>query len=249
MAAGPRSGANKDREGRKPQSAVVQNERAPAADELRAKAQRGGTLDNAPCGIIFSVSQTGPYSGAGSVVIRVAEQALPFLPPEGAAFKEGGLAMLTRWDPFAEIARLQDQMLRWGGTGDTSTSTTPRGGFAPPVDIFEDKDAFHLKVELPGLKTNDVHVNVENDVLTIQGERKLEREDNRHGYHRVECSYGSFARSFTLPKTVDGERLEAEMQDGILSVRIPKQPAPEPKRIAIKDGGGGARALKEGKSS
>ena len=156
--------------------------------------------------------------------------------------------MLTRWDPFAEIARLQDQMLmRSRGAGETSS--TYRGDFAPPVDIFEDKDAFHLRVELPGMKTEDVHVSVENGVLSVQGERKLERDDDRDGYHRIECSYGSFVRSFTLPKTVDGDRLEAEMRSGILSVRIPKQAAPEPKRIAVRDGGTGPRPMKDGKPS
>jgi HSP20 family protein len=143
--------------------------------------------------------------------------------------------MLTRWDPFAEIARLQDQMTRLFGTSGGEPQTY-RGGFAPPVDIFEDRDSFHLKVELPGMKSKDVHVNVENGVLTVQGERKLEREDKRDGYHRVERSYGSFTRSFSLPKTVDGEHLEAEMNDGVLSIRIPKQPAPEPKRVPIKEG-------------
>src|ERR1700734_2026389 len=111
--------------------------------------------------------------------------------------------MLSHWDPFEEIARLQDQVTRfWNAGGEVSTR---RGVFAPPVDIYEDKDAFHLKVELPGLKSNDVHVSVENGVVTIRGERKLEREDRHDGYHRIERSYGSFARSFTLPKTVDGE--------------------------------------------
>jgi HSP20 family protein len=144
--------------------------------------------------------------------------------------------MLTRWDPFEEMARLQDQMTRWLGTG---SETRPyRGAFAPPVDIFEDKDAFHLKVELPGMKASDVHISVDNGVLSIQGERKLEREDKREGYHRIERSYGTFTRSFTLPKTVAPDKLEAEMRDGVLALRIPKQPAQEPKRIPIREGGG-----------
>lgn len=155
--------------------------------------------------------------------------------------------MLTRWDPFAEIARLQDQMTRlWGNPAGESQAY--RSGFAPPVDIFEDKDAFHLKVELPGMKTEDVHVNVENGVLTVRGERKMEREDKREGYHRVECSYGSFSRSFSLPKTVDGDHLEAEMHDGILAIRIPKQPAPEPKRVPIKQGTA-PKQIQSGKAS
>jgi|HubBroStandDraft_6_1064221.scaffolds.fasta_scaffold147002_2 HSP20 family protein len=153
--------------------------------------------------------------------------------------------MITRWDPLGEIARLQDRMTRLWDTGVESQAYRP--GFAPPVDIFEDKDAFHLKVELPGMKTDDVHVHVENGVLTVQGERKLEREDNGDGYRRVECSYGAFARSFSLPKTVDGEHLEAEMANGVLAIRIPKQAAPEPKRVAIKEGS--AKQAKAGRPS
>jgi HSP20 family protein len=151
--------------------------------------------------------------------------------------------MLSHWDPFVEMARLQDQVTRlWTG----SEASTRRGVFAPPVDIYEDKDAFHLKVELPGVKSNDVHVSVENGLLTIRGERRLDQEDERDGYHRIERSYGSFARSFTLPKTIDGEHLDAEMRDGVLSVRLPKQAAPEPKRIPIREG---ARQMKPGSPS
>ena len=142
--------------------------------------------------------------------------------------------MLTRWDPFAEIARLQDQMTRWASG---SEAPSYQGGFAPAVDVFEEDKAFLVKAELPGLKPEDVHVTVENDVLTIKGERKLENEEKREGYHRIERSYGSFTRSFSLPKTLDSEHLEAEMKDGVLSVRLPKRTAPEPKKIEIKTGG------------
>ena len=143
--------------------------------------------------------------------------------------------MLTRWDPLAEIARLENQMNRLFGT--RKEAQMYREGFEPSVDIFEDKDAFHLKVELPGMKPDDVRVNVENGVLTLKGERKLEREDRRDGYHRIEGSYGAFSRSFSLPKTLDAGHLEAEMNDGVLAIHIPKQAAPEPKRIPIKEGG------------
>ena len=140
--------------------------------------------------------------------------------------------MLTRWDPFADIARLEDRMARWSGR-----EATPYGtGFAPAVDIYEEKDAILVKAELAGMKPEDVHVHVENGVLTIRGERKLEREHKAEGYHRIERSYGSFTRSFSLPNTVNGDAVEAEMSDGVLSVRIPKKAAPEPKRIAVKSG-------------
>jgi HSP20 family protein len=153
--------------------------------------------------------------------------------------------MLSHWDPFEEIARLQDQVTRlWNAGGEVSTR---RGVFAPPVDIYEDNDAFHLKVELPGMQSKDVHVSVENGVLTVRGERKLEKENERDGYHRIERSYGGFARSFTLPKTVNGEQLEAEMRDGVLSLRLPKQVAPPPRRIPIREDA--ARQMKPGSPS
>jgi HSP20 family protein len=152
--------------------------------------------------------------------------------------------MLTRWDPFAEIARLQDQMTRWVGT----ETPVHQAGFTPSVDVFEEDKAFLVKTELPGMKPEDVHVSVENDVLTIKGERKLENAEKRDGYHRIERSYGVFTRSFTLPKTLDAEHLEAEMQDGVLKVRIPKRAAPEPKRVEIKSGSA-AKPVKTGQPS
>jgi HSP20 family protein len=143
--------------------------------------------------------------------------------------------MMNRWDPFADIARLQDQLGRWSTGGREATT----GAFAPPIDICEEKNAIVVRAELPGLKAEDVHVNVENDVLTIRGERKFERDENRETYHRIERSYGTFTRSFSLPKTVDGNQVEADLTDGILTVRIPKKTAPEPKRIDVRSGGGG----------
>jgi HSP20 family protein len=144
------------------------------------------------------------------------------------------MAMLTRWDPFAEIARLQDQMTRWASGAEAPAY---KAGFVPAVDVYEEDKAFFVKAELSGMKPEDVHVSVENDVLTIKGERKLENEEKREGYHRIERSYGQFTRSFSLPKTLDAANLEAEMTDGVLKVRIPKRTAPEPKRVEIKTGG------------
>lgn len=145
--------------------------------------------------------------------------------------------MLTRWDPFKEIARLHDQMARSFGEGRSDVlGEAMGGGFFPAVDVFDEKDAVTLKAEVPGMKPEDVKIQVENDVLTLSGERKLEREDKKDGYLRVERSYGSFTRSFALPKGVDADKIEAAMNDGVLSLRIPKQPAPEPKRIDVKPG-------------
>jgi len=152
--------------------------------------------------------------------------------------------MLSRWDPFSEIARLQDQFARWAGP-EQGYGTT----FSPAIDIFEDKDAIVVKADVAGTKPEDIHISVENNVLTVKGERKLERADKREGYHRIERSYGTFARSFTLSSNVDGEHIEADMADGVLTVRVPKKAAPEPKRIEVKAGSGGRQAMKTEKPS
>jgi HSP20 family protein len=134
---------------------------------------------------------------------------------------------LSRWDPFGEIQRLTEQMFRgWAGEGSTR--------FSPAVDIYEGKDSIFVKAELPGVKPENVRVDVENNVLNIQGERKLEREDERKGYHRIESSYGSFTRSFALPESVDPHKVEADMSEGILTVRIAKRTEISPRRIEVK---------------
>ena len=139
--------------------------------------------------------------------------------------------MLNRWDPFAEIARLHDEMVRMqGGEPDVPY----RGTFTPPVDIYDAEEAILVRAELPGLRAEDVHVSIENDVLTLKGERKLDPDVKREGYIRVERTYGAFTRSFSLPKTVDGSAVEADMSDGVLTLKIPKRKAPEPKRIEVR---------------
>jgi HSP20 family protein len=141
------------------------------------------------------------------------------------------MAILSRWDPFGEMQRLTDQVVRsW-------TGETPARSFAPAVDIYEDDDAIVVSAELAGVKPEDVHIDVENNVLTLSGERKLEREEKREGYHRIESLHGNFARSFALPDTADAEKVEADMNEGILTVRIPKKPETTHKRIEVKPKG------------
>jgi HSP20 family protein len=132
---------------------------------------------------------------------------------------------LTRWDPFSEITRMRQDMGR---------AFQDRGGFSPAVDIFEDEESITLRAEVPGLPADALDVNVEAGVLTLRGERKLENEEKKDGYHRIERSYGAFTRSFVLPKTVDAEHIDADLSDGVLTVRLPKRRAPEPKRIEVK---------------
>lgn len=140
------------------------------------------------------------------------------------------MAILSRWDPFNEMQRLTDQLFRgWTGSGGGEMQN-----FAPAVDIYEDEGTITVQAQVPGVKAEDVHIDVENNVLTISGERKLEREDKREGYHRIESSYGSFTRSFVLPESADAEKVEANLSDGVLNVRIPKRPETAPKRIEVK---------------
>ena len=136
------------------------------------------------------------------------------------------MSMLTRWDPFSEISRLQTDVDRLFGE-------SRRRAVAPAVDIVEDEEAIVLKAELPGFPADAVNVNVENDVLTLSGERKLEREDKNERYHRIERSYGTFSRSFMLPKTVDSEAIEANLDAGVLTLRLPKKAAAEKRRIEV----------------
>jgi HSP20 family protein len=140
------------------------------------------------------------------------------------------MATLSRWDPFNEMQRLTDQLFRgWTGAGGGEMQS-----FAPAVDIYEDDGTITVQAQVPGVKAEDVHIDVENNVLTMSGERKLEREDKREGYHRIESSYGSFTRSFVLPESANAEKVEANLSDGVLTVRIGKRPEAAPKRIEVK---------------
>ena len=142
------------------------------------------------------------------------------------------------WDPFAEFHELQNRLttlfgraaLRPGGGEDAVTVAD----WAPAVDISEDDKEFLVKAELPGLKREEVKVTVENGVLSIAGERKSEKEEKDKRYHRVERSYGSFVRSFTLPEGVDTGKVTAEFKDGVLHLRLAKGPKSQPKCIEIK---------------
>jgi HSP20 family protein len=143
---------------------------------------------------------------------------------------------LKRIDPFREILSLQDrmnQLFRDSFTtfGDESFAT---GAWAPATDIYESPNAIEMCLELPGVKKEDVRVSIENNQLTISGERRLEHADNRDGYHRLERSYGSFVRSFTVPGTIDPDKIKAEYQDGLLRLTLPKRPEAQPKAIEVK---------------
>jgi HSP20 family protein len=133
--------------------------------------------------------------------------------------------MLVRWDPFEEMNRLSDHF--FGGRG------LVKQPFRVAVDIREEGDAFYVDAEVPGLAAEDVKVDVEKNVLTISGERKAEKEESEGSYRRVERSYGSFSRSFTLPETVNAENIHADLKNGVLTLRLPKKEAPKPRAIRV----------------
>src|SRR5215831_17136137 len=128
------------------------------------------------------------------------------------------MTVITRWDPFREFSTLQDRMNRLFresfSEGREEALTT--ANFAPPVDVYEDEHNVSLKIEVPGIDEKDIDVRLENNTLTVHGERKFEKEEKEENYRRVERQYGSFTRTFTLPPTVDTQNIQANYDKGML---------------------------------
>ena len=144
------------------------------------------------------------------------------------------MSLLTRFenfDPTDELATLRNRFDRIMRSGvDNELFTTQ---WAPPADMIETKDAIFIKAELPGMTEKDIKVEVENGVLTIEGERKFEKETTGKDYRRVERAYGKFLRSFTLPANVLGEKINAVYNNGLLEVEIPKKEEAKPRTINV----------------
>ena len=141
---------------------------------------------------------------------------------------------LTRLDPFRDLAVLQDRMNRLFGEGFGAREEGVLSNWAPAVDIFEnEKKELVLKAELPDLSKEDVQVTIENNTLTIRGERKLDAEVKKEQYHRIERAFGSFSRSFSLPTTVDTGKIAAEFKYGMLTIRLPFREEAKPRAINI----------------
>jgi HSP20 family protein len=146
---------------------------------------------------------------------------------------------IVRWESFRELGALQDRMNRLFAEsfptrrGGESDEWVLGGSWAPLVDIYEADGQIVLKAEVQGVDPKDVDVRVENNVLTLKGERKFENEVKRDDYHRVERAYGTFSRSFTLPSLVDTEKIKAEVKDGVLRVSLPKKEEAKPRQISI----------------
>src|SRR6266853_4615811 len=143
---------------------------------------------------------------------------------------------ISRYDPFRDLRTLQQEVNRLF-TGNLPRSFDDegiaRGSWSPSVDIYENKDHIVLEAELPGMSREDFDLSVENNVITLRGERHFEKKEDTDNYHRVERSYGSFTRSFTLPQTVSAEGATAEYKNGVLRVTLPKREETKARRIEI----------------
>ena len=149
------------------------------------------------------------------------------------------MTMITRWDPFREFVTLQDRMNRLfrdprGPEGQDESLTTT--AFAPPVDVYEDEHNITLKIEVPGIDEKDIDVRIENNTLTVHGERKFEKEEKEENYRRMERQYGSFTRTFTLPSTVNHDNVQADYDKGVLKIKLEKKAEAKPKQIKVNVG-------------
>jgi HSP20 family protein len=150
---------------------------------------------------------------------------------------------IIRNDPFRNFFNLQDQLYRtFGATYGEPKQEAMTATWSPLVDVFEDDDGITLRAELPGVPEKDVDIQLDGTTLTLRGERTLPNEQKRDNYHRVERTYGAFARSFTLPQNIDAANITAQSKDGVLSVHLPKKAETKPRSIKI---GVGAPAVKQ----
>ncbi len=144
---------------------------------------------------------------------------------------------LIRWDPFREMSALQERMNRllsdYRTRSPLGEEEMAQGSWIPAVDIYETMDSIVINVELPGVSKEDMSIEVKENTLTIKGEKKLEKDVKEENYHRMERTYGSFMRAFTLPGTVSQEKVKAKFRDGILEIVLPKAEEAKPKQIKV----------------
>ncbi len=140
---------------------------------------------------------------------------------------------IVRWEPFREVIALQDRMNRLFDPG-LARNEEPLKAWAPSVDIFETEKEIVVKADLPEVKLEDVDIRVENNILTLSGDRHFEKDVKEENYHRVERQYGSFSRTFTLANTVDSEKIEVSYEDGVLRITLPKREEARSKQIKVK---------------
>ena len=151
------------------------------------------------------------------------------------------MTMITRWDPFRELNLITDRMNRlfqdtYGTQGRGEEGIT--ANFVPAVDIYEDEHNVTVKMEVPGIDQKDIDVRLENNTLTVRGERKFEKDEKEENFHRIERRYGSFYRSFALPNTLDAEKVSADYENGVLKIKLAKKAEAKPKQIKVNIGSG-----------
>jgi HSP20 family protein len=155
------------------------------------------------------------------------------------------MTTLTRFVPFrsplADVAVLQNRLnsiFSDFARPEAEQESLAMGNFIPPVDVYEDEHQLVLKLEVPGIKQEDLDVRMENQMLTVKGERKFESDQKEENFHRIERRYGSFTRSFTLPQTVDTATPKASYEHGVLTISLPKKEAAKPKQVKVEIGSG-----------
>jgi HSP20 family protein len=149
------------------------------------------------------------------------------------------MTVLTRFQPFREFSTLQDRINRVfheSYRGEGQDDSLAASSFAPAVDVYEDEHKVTLKIDVPGIDEKDIDIRLENNTLTVHGERKIETEEKEENYRRVERQYGSFTRNFTLPTTVDSENVSATYDKGVLKIALPKKAEAKPKQIKVSVG-------------
>ena len=136
--------------------------------------------------------------------------------------------MLSVWDPFADLNRIQREFEK------SYFGPRSRADFAPAVDVHEDTESLVLRAELPGVKKEDIEISVDANVLTLKGQRTMEKEEQGRRYHRVERAYGSFLRQFQISSNIDPSKIDAQLADGVLTLRLAKRDEVKPRRIDVK---------------
>lgn len=161
---------------------------------------------------------------------------VPWKPKSLSGKRQTPMNALSKWHPFRELEDIQDRVLRALRLGQPleGQQSLVVADWSPSVDISEDEKEYLIKAELPEVKKEDVKVSVENGVVSIRGERKFEKEEKNKKFHRVERSYGSFQRSFSLPDDADPAKVTAEYKDGLLQVRLCKNEAKQPRQVEVK---------------
>jgi HSP20 family protein len=143
---------------------------------------------------------------------------------------------IIRWDPFRDLVTLREKMNRLFEDAVTSRGEQKdlvASSWAPAVDIYEDETQLVLTAEVPGINEKDIEIKLEDNTLSIHGERKMEKETKEENYHRIERAYGSFFRSFTLPNYIDQDKIRAEHENGVLKITMPKREELKPRKVRI----------------